>query len=165
MVNQELVRWHVAHTRPRCEKKVAENCERDGLEVCLPLYRSVKKYRGKAVAFSKPLFPGYLFFRAGGSQSARVRQNNQVARVLVPPDEAEFAGQLADILRALETDREIRLAPQIRDGMRVKIVRGPLRGMDGLVERRSGLLEVYLRLDFISECAAVRVTADELEAV
>ncbi len=85
--------------------------------------------------------------------------------VLVPPDEAEFAEQLADSLRAQETDREIRPVPEIQDGMRVKITRGPLRGMDGLVVRRSGLLEVYRRLDFISQCAAVRVTADELEAV
>jgi len=165
LIDPAVVRWHVAHTRPRCEKKVAENCEREGLEVCLPLYRSIKKYQRKAVEFRKPLFPGYVFFRAGGTGSALIRQHQQVAQVLVPPNEAEFAEQLEDILRALATQREIRLAPQIVDGMRVKITHGPLRGLDGYVERRSGLLEVCLRLDFIGQCAAVRVTADEVEAV
>ena len=100
-IDPEVVRWHVVHTRPRCEKKVAAYCEREGIQVCLPLYRSVKKYRGKAVEFRKPLFTGYLFFRAPGLRAQTVRQHQQVARVLVPPDDAEFDAQLGDILRAL----------------------------------------------------------------
>ena len=55
--------WYVAHTRPRCEKKLAEYCEREGISVTLPLYKSVKKYPGKVVTFEKPLFPNYLFLR------------------------------------------------------------------------------------------------------
>ena len=165
ITDDTLVRWHVAHTRPRCEKKVADYCERESLEVSLPLYRSVKKYLRKAVEFRKPLFPGYVFFRADRRDAARVRLQDQVAQVLMPPDEAEFSAQLEDILRALTTDREIRLAPQIRSGMRVKITSGPLRGLEGIVERRSGVLEICLRLDFIGECAAVRVTADEVEPI
>ncbi len=164
-VDSPLVLWRAAHTGPRCEKKIAEFCERDGLEVCLPLYPSIKKYHGKTVEFTKPLFPGYVFFRATAGQCTRLSQNDHVARVLTPPDEAEFATQLEDILRALATRREIRLAPEVVDGMRVHIVRGPLRGLEGMVERRSGLLEVYLRLDFIGQSAAVRVQADEVEAV
>ena len=40
-MNQLL--WHVAHTRPRCEKKLAEYCGREGLMVTLPCYRSMHK--------------------------------------------------------------------------------------------------------------------------
>src|SRR5438105_142898 len=55
--------WYVAHTRPRCEKKLAEYCERQGFKVTLPLYRSVKKYDRKTVVFEKPLFPNYVFLQ------------------------------------------------------------------------------------------------------
>ena len=55
--------WFVAHTRPRCEKKLADYGQREGLNVTLPCYPSVHKYRGKTVSFQKPLFPGYVFFR------------------------------------------------------------------------------------------------------
>ena len=41
--------WFVAHTRPRCEKKLVQYCEREGFSTTLPCYRSVKKYRGKKV--------------------------------------------------------------------------------------------------------------------
>src|SRR5438046_8051868 len=29
----EKLLWHVAHTRPRCEKKLADYCEREGVHV------------------------------------------------------------------------------------------------------------------------------------
>jgi hypothetical protein len=53
--------WFVAHTRPRCEKKFVQFCERDGLFTTLPCHCAVHKYRGKTVVFQKPLFPGYVF--------------------------------------------------------------------------------------------------------
>src|SRR5262245_31126833 len=55
--------WFVAHTRPRCEKKLVEYCTREGFSSTLPTFRSVHKYRGKTAVFHKPLFPGYLFLR------------------------------------------------------------------------------------------------------
>ena len=59
----------------------------------------------------------------------------------------------------------MRLAPAIGEGMRVRIKSGPLRGIEGFVERRYGLDTVLLRLDFISQAAAVKMEATILEAV
>ncbi|MBN9689516.1 MAG: transcription termination/antitermination NusG family protein [Verrucomicrobia bacterium] len=159
------VRWYVAHVRPRCEKKLAEFCQREGFAVTLPLYRSVKRYRGKKVEFRKPLFPGYVFVQVVPESAPKVRQNQYVANLLEPGDQAEFAAQLADILNALDTELEIRLEPQIIEGQRVKIKHGALRGLEGVVVQRSGALEVHLRLDFIGQAAALRLAADELEPV
>ena len=60
---------------------------------------------------------------------------------------------------------EIRLAPSIGEGMRVKIKNGPLRGVDGWVEKRHGMSIVLLRLDFIGQAAAVKVDAMDLEPI
>jgi len=78
-------------------------------------------------------------------------------------DQELFARQLGEILAALETRLEIRLAPAIGPGMRVKIKRGPLQGLDGWVEERFGMSTVLLRLDFIGKAAAVKVEATDLE--
>ena len=164
-LTESSVRWRVAHTRPRCEKKVALLCAQNGLDVSLPLYRSVKKYQSKQVVFQKPLFPGYVFFRADPRQAGQLRQEQPVAQVLTPADDAEFAAQLEGILQALTTEREVRFAPEITLGQRVRIRSGPLRGMEGQVERRAGVWEIFLRLDFIGQAAAVQVTADEVESV
>lgn len=157
--------WYVAHTRPRCEKKLAEYCEREGYSATLPCYRSVKKYRGKKVVFQKPLFPNYLFLQLKPENTRKVYQSDYVANLLHVLDQALFEQQLGDILRALDSDVEVVLAPYITQGSRVKVKSGPLRGMEGVVEQRSGQMMVHLRLDFISQAAAVRMEATELELV
>lgn len=157
--------WYVAHTRPRAEKKLAQYCQREGLAFTLPCVRSVKKYRGKTVVFQKPLFPNYLFLRLLPQHRQKIYQNDYVANLLDVPDQELFARQLADILLALETEIEVFLAPRITAGARVRIKSGPLRGLEGWVEHRSGACLVLLRLDFISQAAAVKIDAGDLELV
>ena len=159
------LRWIVAHSRPRCEKKIAAYRTRESIAYQLPLFRSVKKYRGKTVVFFKPLFPGYIFIEVDPGSGARghLNQNNHVAYLLDPPDQAEFAAQLGAILKALETEREVRLVPYIKEGERVTIKNGPLSGLEGIVLRRNGSFDVVLRLDFIGQAAALSVSAEELE--
>jgi transcriptional antiterminator RfaH len=160
----ELV-WFVAHTRPRCEKKLAEQCQRRGLAATLPCYDSAHKYRGKTVVFRKPLFPGYLFLSIPPTESAAVRQNDCVANLLEVFDQAAFERQLQDILLALDSGIGVQLAPAIGEGTRVRIKGGPLQGLEGWVEKRYGMTTVLLRLDFINQAAAVKLDADLLEPI
>jgi transcriptional antiterminator RfaH len=157
--------WFVAHTRPRCEKKLVHYCERESVPTTLPCYRSVRKYRGKTAVFHKPLFPGYVFLRLLPHERQKIYQSDYVANLLEVTDQALFQQQLDDILTALETNVEVQLEPQIQEGCRVKIKSGPLRGLEGWVQYRSGMMQVLLRLDFIGQAAAVKVDASDLELV
>jgi transcription antitermination factor NusG len=154
--------WFVAHTRPRREKKLLGYCLRQGIAATLPCYNSVHKYRGKTVVFQKPLFPGYVFLELETKHQELVRQNDCVANLLEVFDQATFQRQLADILLALEVSSEVRLAPVIGEGARVRIKAGPLQGLEGSVERRDGMTSVLLRLDFINRAAAVKIDAGQL---
>ena len=157
--------WYVAHTRPRCEKKVAEFAAREGFQVTLPLFKSVKKYPGKVVSFEKPLFPNYVFLRLLPHERKKVYQSDFVANLLDISDQRTFQEQLEAIITALETDYEIIALPHISVGKRAKIIAGALRGMEGYVEERLGKLLVLLRLDFIRQAAAVRVDASDLQLI
>lgn len=90
-------------------------------------------------------------------------QSDHVANLLDVPNQVEFEQQLSAVLLALSTKLEIQLAPEIGKGKRVKIVAGPLRGVEGWVEERYGMSTVLLRVDFLSQAAAVKVEADCLE--
>jgi transcriptional antiterminator RfaH len=155
--------WVVAHTKPRCEKKLVQYCEREGIDSTLPCYRSPHRYRGKTVVFLKPLFPGYVFLRLSTDQRRAIRQSDHIANLLIVTDQELFDRQLREIMAALQTDVEVRLAPAIGEGVRVQIKSGPLRGLEGWVENRQGPTTVMLRLDFIGQAAAVKVEAWELE--
>ena len=157
--------WFVAHTRPRCEKKLVRDCEREGVPATLPCYRAAHQYRGKTVEFQKPLFPGYVILQIANEQRGQIRQSDHIANLLEVTDQELFDRQFNEVLRALETDLEIRLAPAIGKGMRVNIKDGPLRGVEGWVEERYGANTVLLRLDFIGQAAAVKVQATDLELI
>jgi transcriptional antiterminator RfaH len=157
--------WFVAHTRPRCEKKLVRYCERQQFSTTLPCYRAMHKYRGKTVAFEKPLFPGYVFLQILNQHRLPVIQSDYVANLLAVTDQAIFTRQLSEILAALEAGLVIQLAPAIGPGSRVKIKHGPLQGLEGWVEERYGMSTVLLRLDFIGQAAAVKMEADNLEMI
>jgi transcription antitermination factor NusG len=157
--------WFVAHTKPRREKKLVEYCARQHIATTLPCYDSAHKYRGKTVTFSKPLFPGYVFLRLEPARKDVVRQSDHVANLLEVFDQQTFERQLQDISMALAAKVGVTLAPSIGEGMRVRIKSGPLQGIEGWVEERYGMSTVLLRLDFISQAAAVKVEADHLEVV
>jgi len=159
--NQPL--WFVVHTRPRCEKKLVQYCQQEGISTTLPLYRTVHKYRGKTVAFEKPLFPGYVFVRMPRPQRQSIFQSKHVANLLEVFDQDQFEHQLGNILTALESDLPITLAPEIGVGTRVVLKSGPLEGMEGWVEKRHGPAIVLLRLDFIGQAAAIQVEAHHLQ--
>lgn len=155
--------WVVAHTRPRCEKKLKQFCDREGVDATLPLVPSAHRYRGKVVVFQKPLFPGYVFLRPTRDQRRAVMSSDYVANLLDVFDQQLFERQLNEILFALESGCEVRLAPSIGKGSRVVIKSGPLRGLEGWVEERYGPNIVLLRLDFIGQAAAVKLDVCELE--
>jgi transcription antitermination factor NusG len=117
------------------------------------------------VGFQKPLFPGYVFLQISVGQRGKIHQCDYLASLLEVADQELFTRHLEDVPRALETDCEIRLAPTMGEGMRVKIKNGPLSGMDGWVEQRFGMSTVLLRLDFIGQAAAVKLDASDLEGI
>ena len=165
LVRVSQLLWYVAHVRPRCEKKLLQYCRRENLDAQVPCYHSAHRYRGKTVVFDKPLFPGYVFLQIPKERRNVILQSDHVANLLDVADQELFVRQLGDIQRALETNLEIRLAPTIGEGMRVKVKNGPLRGIEGWVEKRHGMTTVLIRLDFISQAAAVKLEATDLELI
>jgi transcription antitermination factor NusG len=115
--------------------------------------------------FRKPLFPGYVFLQLDPEKKDSFHLNDHVANLLDVFDQETFERQLQDILRAVESELGLRLAPSIREGGRVRIKGGPLQGVEGWVEQRYGMTTVLLRLDFISQAAAVKLDADLLEPI
>lgn len=163
LLKQYPPEWMVAYTRPRCEKKLNLFCEKFGFESKLPTYPSVRKYARKVVTFHKPLFPGYLFLRISPILKQEIFQSDFVARVISAKDQDLFRRQLDDVLFAIDQGFSIQPAPEIVEGVKVRIKSGPLRGVEGYVQERKGFFQAILRIDFIREAAMVTLNIDDVE--
>jgi len=155
--------WYVAHTRPRCEKKLFHYCNREAIHARLPCFKSIKRYGRKTVEFVKPLFPGYLFFRASAERARSVLLSDYTANLLEVFDQNVFERQLKDIMVALDSGCAILGAMDLSPGKEVRITEGPLAGMTGRVEHVSEQTAVLIRLDFLGRGAALVVDGACLE--
>jgi transcriptional antiterminator RfaH len=157
--------WLVCHTKPRCEKKFAALMAAEHFEHYLALVQSVRKYRQQTKRFTKPLFPGYVFARVPLEQKARIYQQDLLARAITVVDEARFLRQLADVKSIVVSGYEFTVLPLLTRGRRVKIVGGPLHGLEGFVDDPSNPRGVVLSVDVLQQGLLVKVPAENLQVL
>lgn len=157
--------WLVCHTRPRCEKKFAALMAAEKFPHYLPLVTSVRKYREQTKRFTKPLFPGYVFACVPDERKARIFQQDLLARAIPVPDEARFLRQLEDVQAIVASGYELTVLPLLTRGRRVKIVGGPLHGLEGFVDDPSNPRGVVLSVDVLQQGLLVKLPAENLQVL
>lgn len=157
--------WFVCHTRPRCEKKFAALMAAEKIEHYLALVQSVRKYRQQTKRFSKPLFPGYVFACVPLTKKARIYQQELLARAIPVDDEAKFLRQLADVKTIVASGFELSVMPLLSRGRRVKVVGGPLHGLEGLVDDPSNPRGIILSVDVLQQGLLVKMPVENLQVL
>ncbi|MEX2044880.1 MAG: transcription termination/antitermination NusG family protein [Opitutus sp.] len=157
--------WLVCHTRPRCEKKFAALMAAEKFEHYLPLIDSVRRYGRQTKRFTKPLFPGYVFAQVPVGQKPRIYQQDLLARAIIVEDIPKFLHQLDDVRRIVASGLEMSVMPFLTKGRRVKIVGGPLHGVEGFVDNPANPQGVIISVDVLQQGLLVRMPAENLKAL
>jgi transcription antitermination factor NusG len=159
--------WYAVHTSPRHEKRVAEYLSQKDVENFLPLFKTVRKWKnGVRAEVEFPLFPGYLFTRIPLQERLRVLELPSVVRLVgfnsIPiAVSAEEIETLRSGLHCLQAEPH----PYLTIGDRVRIVSGPMAGLQGILIRTKQDLRVVLSIDLIMRSIAVEVELSEVERV
>lgn len=166
---QPGLRWIVVRTKARCEKKVAELCERTGIVCYLPLRHSVRRYQNRIVTFMVPIFGGYVFTQIDPSNRKALEESRHVAHTIVPDElmEKVLVRELNDllILERATTDGELVVRPEIAVGTEVRIGSGPLAGINGIVVRRKRQARVAVNIDLIGHSVSVEIDVGEIDRI
>ena len=157
--------WWALYTRHQHEKVVAEMLVAKGFDIFLPLYESTRRWKDRKKVLSLPLFPCYLFVRGGLDRRLQVvttpgvhmvlRRGDQVA--IVPEQEIEA------IQRAVTGAFRVEPHPFLKCGTRVRVIRGPLEGVRGILVRKKNLCRLVLSVDMLAQSVAVEVEAWDVE--
>ncbi len=157
--------WYACHTRPRCEKKFAALLGAEAFEHYLPLVASIRRYPRETKRFTKPLFPGYVFARVPAPSKARIYQQELLVRAIPVDDEARFLRQLADVKKIVASGLELTVIPLLTRGRRVRVIGGPLHGLEGQVDDSSNPNGVVISVDVLRQGLLLKLPAESLQAL
>jgi transcription antitermination factor NusG len=155
--------WFAVQVRLRHEKAVATTLEGKGYEQFLPTRRVVSKRGGNTVEL--PLFPGYVF--------SRVETNSLGGLIVTTPGVLRIVGfgqrpaaipdaEIETMKCLLRSGLAATPYPYLTTGDNVRIVRGPLQGVEGLIVacREKGLLVISISI--VQRSMAVEVDLDSV---
>jgi transcription antitermination factor NusG len=160
-------RWYAIYTSGRHEKAVARQLEDRSIESFLPLYRSWHRWKDRRKLVDLALFPSYVFVKIDAKDRLRVLQVPGVVNLV------SFNGQPAalpeDELNALRSGLDNQLYaephPYLRVGKKVRVVRGPMAGAEGILSRKKDKYRVVISLDVLMRSVAVELDGSDLEVV
>ena len=160
--------WHAVYTRSRHEKLTERLLTGGGFETYLPLRRTLNQWKDRRTWVDSPLFPGYLFVRSSLHGLPEVRRTKGVVTLVgkhtaepyVVPDE-----ELDNVRRLVETDVRVDPYPYLQPGTPVRIKRGTLQGVEGIVMRKARKYFLVVSVDILGRSAAAEIPADCVETV
>jgi transcription antitermination factor NusG len=160
-------RWVAVYTIVRHEKVVSRQFEERNIETFLPLYRSVRRWKDRKKEVELALFPGYVFVRILANRRLQVLQVPGVVSIV------SFNGELAALpeqeINALRNGLENQLyaepCPYLKVGKRVRVIRGPMAGAEGILSRKKDRYRVVISVDVLMRAVAVEVDATDLELI
>jgi transcription antitermination factor NusG len=155
-------RWCVLHTKSRREKKVAEQSVRFGIRHYFPLRKSITGRRGRRYTSMVPIFSGYVFAYIDWADRRRLFQTGHIASVIDVMDQDNLVEELKNIRLIEETGHFLHPVLEIAKGKRVRIIDGPLSGLDGTVIRIKGKSCIVLAVDIIRQAVACEIDAGML---
>jgi transcription antitermination factor NusG len=156
-------RWWVLHTKPRCEKKMDLWLAQQGFDHYLPLREKMREYPGKRVSFQHPLFAGYTFGAFTLLERNAVYGSGHVAAVIEVQDQYRLLTELDAIRQILTSGLGMEDCPYLGVGRRARITTGRLKGLEGVVLRRSGRTKLILSVDMLQRSVALEIEPDWLE--
>ncbi len=164
---RSAAQWFAAYTCPRHEKRVREQLERRAVENFLPVYEAVHRWKDRRARVELPLFPGYIFVRIPAIERLRVLEVPSVVRLVA------FNGQPTplperdiDILRQGLTGEVKALPhPYLKVGRRVRVKRGVMAGLEGILQRRKEGFRLVISIDLIMRSLSIEVDAADVVAV
>jgi transcriptional antiterminator RfaH len=161
-----MERWLAVCCKPRQEYVAQENLVRQGFHVYLPRIQTRRRLRGHWVDAVEVLFPRYIFLRIDAIQKSLspVRSTRGVVGLVrfgdqpaVVPDQV-MAALMQRENPAVGLHQEDR--PQFCAGETVRLVDGPLAGMDAIFEQEDSEMRVIVLMELLGKSNKMKVRRD-----
>lgn len=155
----EQLAWFAVRVRSHFENIAAKHLQDRGFEQFCPVYEQERQWSDRKKLSQFPLFPGYVFCRLDPDRRLPVLTVPGVVDILgfasqpcpVPEHEIEH------IRRMAESGCVVRPWPFITVGQKVLIERGPLKGVEGLLQEIKGKYRLIVSVTMLQRSVATEI--------
>jgi protein involved in polysaccharide export with SLBB domain/transcription antitermination factor NusG len=169
ILHQDTSSWYAVSTRSRQEKIAACMLEHIAITKFLPLLSQERQWSDRKQMVAMPLFPGYVFVRIARSSELQLR-------VLKVPGVVDFVRNRTGPLSIPDAEIEAIRAllchgvgcspyPFLKAGDRVRVVRGPLAGIEGTLIRCGSQAKLVLSIEMIQRSVSAIVPETDIEPI
>jgi transcription antitermination factor NusG len=163
LMNSTSANWYTIYTFPRFEKRVCSELNDRHIEAYLPLQKVFRKWSDRIKMVEMPLFPSYVFVKTTDADRLKWVSIKGLCKFV------SFAGKAAKIsdddihtIKRLENEK-LEVECGLIEGSRVRIIRGPLAGLKGVLFSKNGKERFGVRVEAIQETLSLEVSSIFLE--
>jgi transcriptional antiterminator RfaH len=138
--DMDVARWYVIYTKTNEEDRAEKNLAAWGLETFYPRIRKkqLNEFTSKAIYFSRPLFPRYIFGRFNAETLLHKVSNSRGVKKVLSIDYAPTPvdDEIVTLIQSrVDGDGFVCLDVSFRRGDEVRIKDGSMKGLNGIFDR------------------------------
>ena len=161
--------WYAVHTRSNFEKRVVTELAAKRVETYLPVFQQVHQWKDRKKLIEAPVFRGYIFARFADGSRPRldILRTAGTVRILGPGERIEPVPdvEIESIRRLLKANVNCFAHPFLREGAWVRVKRGALKELEGLLVRVKSETRLVLSVTLLSQSVATEVDISDVEVV
>lgn len=161
-VIENQLKWYAIHSRSRHEDVVLKGLEKRLIEAFVPKMQIMSRRKDRRKRILAPILRGYVFVHSDLSpnQYWDILKTYGVVRIIgiqgkpVPVKDDE----MLSLKKLHGTDRTVRNQAYIKEGDRIMIMEGPLKGLTGFYLRHKGKTDkVVISIELLQRSLALEV--------
>jgi transcription antitermination factor NusG len=154
--------WYAVTVKHQHERSIEAALRWKELDTLVPLYRSLRRWSDRTAELDLPLFAGYVLCRFELGDRARVLNTPGVRRLVgfggIPAPIED--GEIGWIQAVAASRLPMGPWPFLKPGDRVRVERGPLRGVEGTLLREKDGLRLVVGIELLNRALAVELEPD-----
>ncbi len=161
--------WFALYVKSRHEFLTSFELKRKGIETFLPSVTRISHWKDRKKLIEFPLFPGYIFVNISPASEdfLNVLKTKGVVTFVslnpgVPTPVSD--SDIKSLKLIIESGQEIDIYPNLKEGTRIMIKRGPLTGAEGILKRKENQHLFLVNIDILGRSVGVKIYASEMEA-
>lgn len=166
LTTQELDQWYVLYTLSKHEKKIESYLKKEGIEVFLPIYTTIRQWSDRKRKLTLPLFPNYLFVKTNPRDFWRITTMNGVIKFVSNGKEPASVPQttIHNIQKVIKGDFKLKESLMTR-GEYVRVTEGPFAGIEGRFIKNGNKNMLIIEIDIIQRSLMLEVEPLQIQKI